>query len=231
VGRAPKAFVTLKPGQRATEAEIIEFCRQHIAHFKCPAAVEFGDLPKTSTGKVQKFVLRDKEWKGQAKRSTDMSLEQTLNDTLTKAMREKDARTADIVRMIKSKIGERRTAKGFSGQVDDALVLDVIGAYRKSFAEGATGLREGRRARPGAGGSAPPRDRVPRALAAQGAGRRRPPHPRPERLARSGHRRQGRCGGRAVVQPLGQPAPEVTRSRGGALPPAPAALAGLLVIR
>ena len=62
-----------------------------------------------------------------------MSLEQTLNDTLTKAIREKDARTADIVRMIKSKIGERRTAKGFSGQVDDALVQDVISAYRKSL--------------------------------------------------------------------------------------------------
>src|SRR4029079_6074896 len=67
-GERPKAFVTLKPGQKATEAEIIEFCRQHIAHFKCPGAIEFGDLPKTSTGKVQKFVLRDKEWKGQAKR-------------------------------------------------------------------------------------------------------------------------------------------------------------------
>lgn len=62
-----------------------------------------------------------------------MSLEHDLNDTLTKAIREKDQRTADIVRMIKSKIGERRTAKGFSGQVDDALVLDVIGAYRKSL--------------------------------------------------------------------------------------------------
>jgi uncharacterized protein YqeY len=62
-----------------------------------------------------------------------MSLEQTLNDTLTQAIRDKDARTADIVRMIKSKIGERRTAKGFSGQIDDALVLDVIGAYRKSL--------------------------------------------------------------------------------------------------
>jgi len=62
-----------------------------------------------------------------------MSLEQTLNETLTKAMRDKDQRTADIVRMIKSKIGERRTAKGFSGQVDDALVLDVISAYRKSL--------------------------------------------------------------------------------------------------
>src|SRR5262249_59026082 len=67
-GERPKAFVTLKPGQQATEREIIEFCKQHIASFKAPAAVEFGDLPKTSTGKVQKFVLREKEWKGQAKR-------------------------------------------------------------------------------------------------------------------------------------------------------------------
>ena len=67
-GERPKAFVTLKPGQRATEQEVIEFCRQHIAHFKCPAAVEFCDLPKTSTGKVQKFVLRDREWKGREKR-------------------------------------------------------------------------------------------------------------------------------------------------------------------
>ena len=67
-GERPKAFVTLKPGQSATEPEIIEFCKQHIAHFKAPAAVEFGDLPKTSTGKVQKFVLRDREWKGRTKR-------------------------------------------------------------------------------------------------------------------------------------------------------------------
>jgi len=67
-GERPKAFVTLKPGMQATEAEIIEFCRGHIARFKCPASIEFGDLPKTSTGKVQKFVLRDREWGGQAKR-------------------------------------------------------------------------------------------------------------------------------------------------------------------
>jgi len=67
-GERPKAFVTLKPGMQATETEIIEFCRQHIARFKCPAAVEFGDLPKTSTGKIQKFVLRDKEWAGRSKR-------------------------------------------------------------------------------------------------------------------------------------------------------------------
>jgi fatty-acyl-CoA synthase len=67
-GERPKAFVTLKPGASATDIEIIEFCRQHIAHFKAPAAIEFGDLPKTSTGKVQKFVLRDKEWQGRTKR-------------------------------------------------------------------------------------------------------------------------------------------------------------------
>lgn len=67
-GERPKAFVTLKAGQGATEEEIIGFCKQHIAHFKAPAAVEFGELPKTSTGKVQKFVLREKEWKGKAKR-------------------------------------------------------------------------------------------------------------------------------------------------------------------
>jgi len=67
-GERPKAFVTLKPGKNATEAEIIEHCRGLIAHFKCPAAIEFGDLPKTSTGKVQKFVLRNKEWAGKEKR-------------------------------------------------------------------------------------------------------------------------------------------------------------------
>jgi fatty-acyl-CoA synthase len=67
-GERPKAFVTLKPGGRATEQEIIEFCRQHMAHFKAPAAVAFGDLPKTSTGKVQKFVLRDREWTGRSAR-------------------------------------------------------------------------------------------------------------------------------------------------------------------
>jgi uncharacterized protein YqeY len=62
-----------------------------------------------------------------------MPLEQTLNESLTKAIKEKDQKSADVLRMIKSKIGERRTAKGFSGTVDDALVLDVIGAYRKQL--------------------------------------------------------------------------------------------------
>ena len=67
-GEVPKAFVTLKPGQQATEAELIAFCRERLARFKCPKAIEFGELPKTSTGKVQKFVLREREWAGQEKR-------------------------------------------------------------------------------------------------------------------------------------------------------------------
>jgi fatty-acyl-CoA synthase len=67
-GERPKAFVALKPGASATAEEIIAFCREHLAGFKCPAAVEFTELPKTSTGKVQKFVLRDKEWSGRDRR-------------------------------------------------------------------------------------------------------------------------------------------------------------------
>ncbi len=59
-GETPCAFVTLKEGKEASEADLIAFCRQHLAHFKCPKTVLFGALPKTSTGKVQKFVLRQK---------------------------------------------------------------------------------------------------------------------------------------------------------------------------
>jgi acyl-CoA synthetase (AMP-forming)/AMP-acid ligase II len=67
-GEVPKAFVTLKPGREATEREIIDYCREHLAHFKCPKKVEFGPLPKTSTGKTQKFKLREQEWAGHRKR-------------------------------------------------------------------------------------------------------------------------------------------------------------------
>ncbi|HEY8494613.1 MAG TPA: acyl--CoA ligase family protein [Myxococcota bacterium] len=67
-GEVPKAFVTLRPGAQASEQEIIAFCRERLAHFKCPKAVEFGELPKTSTGKIQKFRLREKEWAGHEKR-------------------------------------------------------------------------------------------------------------------------------------------------------------------
>ena len=62
-----------------------------------------------------------------------MPLEQQLTDTLKQAMRDKDQRTADTVRMLKTKIMERRTAKGFTGEVDDALITDVISAYRKQM--------------------------------------------------------------------------------------------------
>jgi fatty-acyl-CoA synthase len=64
-GERPKAYVTLNEGAAATPEDIIAFCRDRLAHFKCPDAVEFGPLPKTSTGKIQKFVLRQREWEGQ----------------------------------------------------------------------------------------------------------------------------------------------------------------------
>jgi len=57
-GETPCAFVEVKPGAGVTEREIIEHCRAHLARFKVPRAVVFGPLPKTSTGKIQKFVLR-----------------------------------------------------------------------------------------------------------------------------------------------------------------------------
>jgi len=67
-GEVPKAFVVLKEGRTPTEADIIAHCRTVLAHFKCPRAVAFGPLPKTSTGKVQKYALREREWAGQEKR-------------------------------------------------------------------------------------------------------------------------------------------------------------------
>ena len=57
-GETPCAFIELKPGAQVTAEEIIQHCRAHLAHFKAPRAVVFGELPKTSTGKIQKFELR-----------------------------------------------------------------------------------------------------------------------------------------------------------------------------
>jgi len=57
-GEVPHAFVSVKPGARVTEAEIIAHCRATLAHFKAPRHVTFGELPKTATGKIQKFALR-----------------------------------------------------------------------------------------------------------------------------------------------------------------------------
>ena len=58
-GEVPVAYVELKPGKSASEAEIIEHCRSLLARFKCPKAVIFAEIPKTSTGKIQKFKLRE----------------------------------------------------------------------------------------------------------------------------------------------------------------------------
>ena len=58
-GETPCAFVALRPGAAATEQEIIDWCRANLAHFKCPKTVLFRELPKTSTGKIQKFKLRE----------------------------------------------------------------------------------------------------------------------------------------------------------------------------
>jgi acyl-CoA synthetase (AMP-forming)/AMP-acid ligase II len=67
-GERPKAFVTLAAEASASAEEIIAFCRERLAHYKCPDTIEFGPLPKTSTGKVQKFVLREREWAGRESR-------------------------------------------------------------------------------------------------------------------------------------------------------------------
>ena len=67
-GEVPCAFVELKAGATATEADIIAFCREHMPGFKTPKKVVFSAIPKTSTGKIQKFMLRD-----QAKSATAIS--------------------------------------------------------------------------------------------------------------------------------------------------------------
>jgi acyl-CoA synthetase (AMP-forming)/AMP-acid ligase II len=64
-GETVKALVVLRPGSEASEAEVIEFCRARLAHFKCPTSVEFREsLPRTATGKLQKFRLRQSYWEG-----------------------------------------------------------------------------------------------------------------------------------------------------------------------
>jgi fatty-acyl-CoA synthase len=59
-GETPCAFVETKPGATVSEADLIAHCQQFLARFKAPKKIVFGELPKTSTGKIQKFVLRGK---------------------------------------------------------------------------------------------------------------------------------------------------------------------------
>jgi fatty-acyl-CoA synthase len=59
-GETPCAFVEKKPGNESvSEADLVAYCRETLAHFKCPKTVIFGELPKTTTGKIQKFRLRE----------------------------------------------------------------------------------------------------------------------------------------------------------------------------
>jgi fatty-acyl-CoA synthase len=67
-GEVPKAFVVTRPGVTLTAEDIVNHCKQLLARFKAPKVVEFGELPKTSTGKIQKFKLREKEWAGRERR-------------------------------------------------------------------------------------------------------------------------------------------------------------------
>src|SRR5262245_4194837 len=68
-GEAPAVLVVLKPGVSASEEELIRFCRDQMAHFKCPKVVNIIDaLPRTATGKIQKNLLRDRYWQGREKR-------------------------------------------------------------------------------------------------------------------------------------------------------------------
>ena len=67
-GEVAKAFVLARPGTNPTAEDIISFCKKNLARFKAPKSVEFGELPKTATGKVQKFKLKNKEWAGRERR-------------------------------------------------------------------------------------------------------------------------------------------------------------------
>jgi fatty-acyl-CoA synthase len=68
-GETPKALVVVRAGQTPSADELIAFCREHLAHFKCPTSVEFiPELPRTATGKLQKFKLREQYWQGVQRR-------------------------------------------------------------------------------------------------------------------------------------------------------------------
>jgi fatty-acyl-CoA synthase len=61
-GETPRAFVEQRPGTESTGDEIITWCRERLAHYKCPRHVVFTELPKASTGNIQKYVLKERAW-------------------------------------------------------------------------------------------------------------------------------------------------------------------------
>ncbi len=67
-GEVPKAFIVPRPGAQPDPQAIIDFCKANLARFKAPKVVEFGELPKTATGKIQKYKLREREWQGRERR-------------------------------------------------------------------------------------------------------------------------------------------------------------------
>ena len=67
-GEVPKAFIVPRAGAEIDAEAVIAFTQERLARFKAPKHVEFGDLPKTATGKIQKYILREKEWEGREKR-------------------------------------------------------------------------------------------------------------------------------------------------------------------
>ena len=68
-GETPKALVVLRSGPTPTPRELIDFCRDRLAHFKCPTSLDFvAELPRTATGKLQKFILREQHWKSETRR-------------------------------------------------------------------------------------------------------------------------------------------------------------------
>ena len=67
-GETVKALVVLAPGESVTEQELIDFCRESLAHYKCPTSVELREeLARTATGKLQKYKLRAPYWEGREK--------------------------------------------------------------------------------------------------------------------------------------------------------------------
>jgi fatty-acyl-CoA synthase len=68
-GETPKALIVLRDGHAPSEQDIIDFTREHLAHFKCPTSVDFVEaLPRTATGKLQKFLIREMYWQGATRR-------------------------------------------------------------------------------------------------------------------------------------------------------------------
>jgi fatty-acyl-CoA synthase len=67
-GEVPKAFIVVKPGTNPTPEDIVNYCKENMAKFKAPKHIEFGELPKTATGKIMKYELRNKEWAGRERK-------------------------------------------------------------------------------------------------------------------------------------------------------------------